>query len=90
MPFDKDITDPQDAASYRRAIEIEARALAERAERNFPVAKALADRARAKDADMQRWIKAAKGGNPNKLVGARDLHKHAFADLAAQTAKWRA
>lgn len=43
-----------------------------------------------KSAWMDEMIRRAKGGNPNKLVGSRDLHKHSFAEIAAQTAKWRA
>lgn len=41
-----------------------------------------------KSAWMDEMIRKAKGGSPRKLVGARDLHKHAFADISAQTAKW--
>lgn len=43
----------------------------------------LAARMEAKMAWHNALIAKAKGGNPNKLVSARDLHKHAFAQIDA-------
>lgn len=51
---------------------------------HIAAARALADRAKAKTDDMNRWVAKAKGGNPNKLVSARDALPHAFAEISAQ------
>jgi hypothetical protein len=64
------------------------RALKERMEAAGVQPKAFGSPAE-KSAWMDEMIRRAKGGNPRKLVGARDLHKHSFADISAQTAKWR-
>jgi len=34
-------------------------------------------------AERNALVRAAKGGNPRKLVSERDLHKHAFAAISA-------
>jgi hypothetical protein len=46
-----------------------------------PDSRRLIEAARQKQADMNRWVGAAKGGNPHKLVSARDALKHAFAEI---------
>jgi hypothetical protein len=65
------------------------RALADRMEAAGVQPKAFGSPAE-KSAWMDEMIARAKGGSPRKLIGARDLHAHAFADISAQTAKWRA
>lgn len=43
----------------------------------------LAERVERKQDWFNALVKQAKGGNPNKLVSERDLHKHAFAAICA-------